>query len=155
MHKIIECKIPGDYEKAGTIIRAYSEFLGLDLVFQDFENELKSLESIYGENQGAFFLAQGVENKPLGGIGFRRIDPFYCEMKRLFVFEAYQGKGVGLSLCTKCIERANDLGYKFMRLDTLTRLKKANNLYARLGFYKIDAYRYNPEPDAEFFEVCL
>ncbi len=42
-----------------------------------------------------------------------------------------------------------------MRLDTLTSLKKANELYRSLGFQECEPYRYNPLKKALYMEVKL
>ncbi|MGH7766287.1 MAG: hypothetical protein ACREQP_02440 [Candidatus Binatia bacterium] len=53
------------------------------------------------------------------------------------------------------ILQAKETGYKRMRLDTLSSMESANHLYASLGFRPIAAYRYNPLPGAQFYELLF
>jgi GNAT superfamily N-acetyltransferase len=56
-------------------------------------------------------------------------------MKRLFVRQEYQRKGIGTALCEALIERAKRLGYTHMRLATA--LEPPKKLYKSLGFKQI------------------
>jgi hypothetical protein len=53
------------------------------------------------------------------------------------------------------ITEAKRIGYKEMLLDTLSSMKRAEDLYQSLGFTPITPYRYNPLPGAAFFQLQL
>ena len=53
-------------------------------------------------------------------------------------------KGIGRKLAEMIIEKAQQLGYKKMILDTLDRLKPAIGLYHSLQFEVTNAYYDNP-----------
>ena len=129
----------------------YAENLPIDLDFQDFEDELAELPGKYAPPTGAIILAF-VNNRPVGIVALRKIENDICEMKRLYVKKNYQGLGIGKKLAEKIITEAKDKGYNYMRLDTLSSLKKALNLYKSLGFYEIDSYIYNPMDNAIYME---
>ncbi len=78
-----------------------------------------------------------------------------CEMKRLYVDHAYGGLDIGSELARRIINEARKKGYKYMRLDTLATMEKAQKLYESLGFYDIEPYIYNPIPGARFMELEL
>lgn len=67
-------------------------------------------------------------------------------------------KGLGRQLVTRIIEEARELGYRKMFLDTISTFKKANALFASLGFKETKPYnvdRYAPLPNTLFFELVL
>ena len=58
---LIEISAPAsahDLDEVRTIFREYAEGLGVDLCFQNFEQELAELPGDYAEPRGALFLAR-------------------------------------------------------------------------------------------------
>jgi ribosomal protein S18 acetylase RimI-like enzyme len=98
-----------------------------------FEDELATLPGRYVPPRGQLLLAT-VDGTPAGCVALREIDATACEMKRMFVYPAFHGRGVGLALARELIAQARALGYRQMRLDTSVRQDQAIGLYKRLGF---------------------
>ncbi|MGI6084441.1 MAG: GNAT family N-acetyltransferase [Acetivibrionales bacterium] len=132
----------------------YAQSLEIDLAFQNFESELGTLPGKYGPPTGALILAL-VNGRPAGCVALRRINEAICEMKRLYVRNEYRGLGLGKQLISKITETARELNYRFIRLDTLATMKKAQELYKAYGFYDIEPYVYNPTENARFLELKL
>jgi putative acetyltransferase len=63
----------------------------------EFEEELASLPGKYTPPDGQLFLAR-YGDKPAGCVALRRIDRQVCEMKRMFLYPQYHGKGIGMTL---------------------------------------------------------
>jgi putative acetyltransferase len=76
-------------------------------------------------------------------------------MKRLYVKPEQRGKGVGRALGAAVIERAREIGYASMRLDTLASMTEANGLYRSLGFRECPPYYHNPCKHPVFMELTL
>ena len=145
---------PGEMPLVRELFEEYEEFLGFDLGFQNFQAELDSLPGAYGPPTGALLLAREKE-QALGCVGLRALEPGVCEMKRLYLRPEARGKGLGLALCQAVIVRARTLGYNQMKLDTVSKLEKAIELYRSLGFVECTAYCHNPQPDVQYFELQL
>ncbi|MET0291593.1 MAG: GNAT family N-acetyltransferase [Steroidobacteraceae bacterium] len=101
--------------------------------------ELASLPGKYGPPSGGLLLAT-VDGVPAGCVALHALDDGSCEMKRMFVQPAFQGRGVGAALVTGIVERARQIGYRLMRLDTSYRQIEAQRLYARHGFRTVAPY---------------
>ena len=141
-------------EEVRTLFTEYAQSLDIDLAFQNFETELKTLPGKYGPPCGALILA-AVDGKGAGCIALRRISEDICEMKRLYVRNTYRGLGIGKRLIDMIIVEARKMNYAYIRLDTLETMKKAQSLYLSLGFYDIEPYVFNPIEGTRFMELKL
>jgi putative acetyltransferase len=146
------------WEQARQILHEYGQSLNIDLDFQHFDEELRSLPGEYAEPQGTLLLAL-VDGQVAGCGGFRPLaDSDYanaCEMKRLYVRPAFRRFGLGRTLAHALIDRATSAGYSNMLLDTLDDMEAARDLYDSLGFTEIPPYYYNPIAGAHYLKVEL
>ena len=146
------CNSKEGFTIAKTITQDYMGWLGMNLNFQNTEKEFQVFEAMYGKPNGCFIYAT-MNEEILGGVAIRKLDLEICEMKRLFVYNSFQGNGVGKLLCDSIISIASELGYSKMRLDTVAKLKSAIRLYAKMGFYEIEAYCPNPDSTVKYMEL--
>ena len=95
---------------------------------------------VYGPPRGTFLVA--LDGGRLIGTGaVRPIDDETAELKRMWLLEAYQGRGIGYRLFTLLAAFARDAGYRQMWLSTdLIVQSRAVRFYERLGFQPIAAY---------------
>jgi ribosomal protein S18 acetylase RimI-like enzyme len=154
MIRIIEANTHELITQAKSLFLEYTETLDFSLCFQNFDNELENFTSQYSPPAGNLFLAL-FENDPIGCVGVRYFEKDICEMKRLYIRSEFRGKGTGKKLAVSAIESGKALGYDYMRLDTLSSMETANQLYKSLGFVEIDPYRDNPIRGAIYMEMKL
>lgn len=152
--KIEVAETAKQFEVGRQLIHAYAEFLGLDLEFQGFSDELISLPTIYGSPKGALLLAN-LDGVYVGGVGLREFEPGIAEMKRMYVLSDYHGRGIGKSLTNAFLVKAAEMGFSSVRLDSIRELDKALRLYQSFGFKEIEPYRFNPHPEAIFMEYKI
>ena len=143
-----------DYKIAVQLFIEYTQWLDIDLSFQQFDDELTNLKTMYGTPDGGIILCK-VENKFTGCTGIRKIDSNIAELKRMFVKPGYQKQGIGKTLLEKAVELAMAFNYNLIRLDTLNYMTVAINLYKNHGFYEIPPYYHNPNETAVYFEMTL
>ena len=144
-----------DVQRARKLFEEYAAGIGISLCFQNFDRELANLPGDYAAPDGQLLLAE--EDDQLAGcIALRKLDDGVCEMKRLFLREAYRGQGLGRVLVESIIDEARKLGYTYMRLDTIPGpMDKAIALYRSMGFVEIGPYYKNPVEGAKFMELEL
>jgi ribosomal protein S18 acetylase RimI-like enzyme len=166
---------PATLARIRELFEEYARDLGHDLAFQDFATELATLPGKYAPPGGAILVAAAgalatsgacdprepdrvsadlvagcVALRPLGDPAARN-----AEMKRLWVRPAWRRAGLGRRLAEAIVERARQLGYGRIRLDTLASMTPALALYRSLGFREIPPYYPNPLPDVVYLEKTL
>lgn len=152
--KIIHAKNPEDFAEAKQLIHEYASWLGIDLSFQNFDNEINDLETMYAEPDGGLLLAK-IEGITAGVAGIRKFENKVGELKRMFVRDEFRNHGIGKMLLSASIELAKKLNYEVIKLDTADFMKAAIKLYKENGFVEIPEYRYNPLEAARYFELVL
>jgi putative acetyltransferase len=153
--EFIQAESPEEIAEARKLFIEYSDRLGINLCFQNFEKELAELPGAYAPPDGRLLLAVQ-EGRVAGCVSLRKIGDGVCEMKRLFVRPDARGKRIGRALAERIIDEAREIGYAQMRLDTLpAQMDKAIKMYRSLGFREIEAYYHNPVEGALFMELIL
>lgn len=155
MADIVQASDSAEIDAVRSLFLEYAEWLGFDLCFQGFNDELANLPGKYAPPKGRLYLLkEGAEY--IGCIALREIENGICEMKRLFVRPCYRSKGYGKLLAEKIIKEAKELGYVKMRLDTIgEKMKSAMAIYKALGFKEIASYYHNPQDGAVYMELYL
>lgn len=136
----------------------YSESLSVDLCFQNFEDELRTLPGEYNGPRGAL-LGVMVGDEIAGCCAMRPLDTVdyanACELKRLYVCPAFRRMGLGRLLVEGILEAARLADYACVVLDTLDDMESARALYEGLGFREIPPYYFNPIAGSHYLKADL
>ena len=143
-----------ELEHVRGFFRQYAAWLGVDLSFQGFADEIANLPGAYGAADGRLFYAE-VDGQPAGCVGIRRFSEGVCEMKRLYVDPVFRGRGVGRKLALAAIKAAHLFGYRRILLDTVPSMRIAVKLYRELGFKEVPAYYPSPIEGTIFLTLDL
>ena len=143
-------------EQVRQYFRNYAAWLGVDLSFQNFDQEMASLPGAYAGPQGRLFFAE-VDGRPAGCVGVRPLPDSdgVCEMKRLYVTPEERGHGIGAHLAMAAIKAAKEIGYRKLMLDTLPNMRMAVKLYRELGFTEAPNYYQTPVEGTMFMALDL
>ena len=96
---------------------------------------LDNLSTYYSTTSRAYFvLVEG--EKVLGGIGLSEYDKEknICELQKLYLDECARGKGLSYSLISFIEQKAREMGYKKIYLETHTNLAAAIHIYEKCGY---------------------
>ena len=143
-----------ELEHVRQFFRNYAAWLGVNLDYQDFGEEMASLPGAYAAPAGRLFYAE-FEGRPAGCVGIRPTSDGVCEMKRLYVEPEMRGNGIGRQLALAAIKAAKALGYRKVMMDTLPAMRIAVKLYRELGFKEAPAYYPTPVEGTLFLALDL
>ncbi len=151
-HNIRPLRDARDLQTIRELFREYVDWLGIDLAFQGFEEELARLPGKYAPPNGDLLLAFSEAGEPLGCVGLRPLEiPGACELKRLYVRASARGIGLGRALAASAVDLASTRGYREIMLDTLPSMTSAIAIYRALGFEPIPPYWNNAVPGCLYF----
>ena len=139
-----------DYQQVAALMRAFIEWHGerhaadrhiVESYFDPaaFAEELDNLPGKFAEPAGRLLVAEE-DGKIAGCVALRDLGDGACEMKRMFVYPEFHGRGVGQLLGRALIGEAKAIGYRKMLLDTGPQQREAQALYRKLGFKDIEPY---------------
>ena len=151
-----------DFDLARGLFEEYARWLGVDLCFQGFAQELKTLPGAYAPPLGRLLLA-GPPGSAFACIALRPLSVAEAsssaaavgEVKRLYVQPDHRGQRWGDRLARALISDARAIGYRELKLDTLEWMKPARSLYERLGFRECAPYYQNPLPGIVYMALEL
>ena len=134
------------------MFREYAAWIGDGCFWvNDFEDELEALPGWYH----ALLIARDDDGALIGSAAVKRLPDGSAELKRLYVRPSARGTGLGKRLATAAVDRARELGYTTLRLDTLMKMEAARGIYASLGFEPCEPFVDHPIPGVMFFELEL
>lgn len=154
MTAIRPARLPQDTDAVLDIWREFVASPSVSLAHQNNEAEFARIERKYAPPGGCILLADRAGAID-GCIAYRRVSEEICEMKRLYVRPRARGRRLGHRLVEALIERAQEAGYREMRLDVLAEFEHARVLYAAFGFTPAEPVSVNPLPGTDFLGLAL
>ena len=158
MLAILQAETPEQINNARELIMEYAAWVEFNLCFQGFEEEMRTLPGKYAPPEGRLLLAFW-DGQPAGVIALRPLtdeDRGLCEMKRLYVRPEFRGHGIGRILAERVIAAASQMGYRRMRLDSISgKMERAITMYRELGFRETEPYYETPVGQTLFMELAL
>jgi GNAT superfamily N-acetyltransferase len=101
-----------------------------------WDDDLNRIETEYFKDGGEFLV--GVLDDRVVAMGaIRRTSAERAEVKRMRVEPALQGRGLGQTMLARLEQRAGELGYRALHLDTTVQQTAARGLYAKNGYREV------------------
>jgi carbonic anhydrase len=134
--------------------RDYAAWMGVNLSFQSFDEEIRTLPGCYSGKTGRLFVGER-DGLPIGCAGIRALAENMCEMKRMYVLPEERGQGAGTALTLAAIRAARDMGFHRLVLDAIPSMRMAVKIYRELGFDEAPAYYPAPLEGAIYLSLDL
>ena len=102
--------------------------------------DLEAVEDYYFQNGWCFDVLLDSSGKIIGTVGLFRINEEICELRKMYLHPSERGKGLGTALLEHALQKATELGFETVTLETASVLKEAISLYTKYGLRP-----YNPD----------
>lgn len=132
----------------------YAAWMGVNLSFQSFGEEIATLPGRYSPPSGWLFVGE-LDGRPVGCVGLLAMADSMCEMKRMYVAPDARGNGVGTALAIAAICAAQEAGFRRLVLDAMPVMRIAVKLYRELGFTEAPAYYPAPMEGSIYLALDL
>jgi GNAT superfamily N-acetyltransferase len=100
------------------------------------DRDLDDIEASYIKVRGEF-LVDSVDGRIVAMGGLRPVGTARAELKRMRVHPDWQRQGRGRAMLDALEQRARDLGFRMLFLDTTERQVAAHSLYTSSGYLQI------------------
>ena len=130
-----------EYDAAiAALIRKNLEAAHLDIPGTVYYDDMLDHLSAYYDCPGRAYYVLVDEETVVGGVGLAEFDGFEncCELQKLYLDDSVKGRGLGYMLLDFIEERAGEMGYERMYLETHSNLEAAIHLYEKAGFTEIE-----------------
>ena len=100
-----------------------------------FDEGLDHLSGYYDDPGRAYYVLVD-EDVLIGGIGLAEFNGFdkCCELQKLYLSDEAKGQGLGYNMIKYIEDKARELGYEHMYLETHTNLEAAIHIYEIMGY---------------------
>lgn len=116
------------------LVRSNLKAHGLDIPGTAyFDESLDSLSEFYSSYRRAYFVLID-SGKVFGGVGLAEFDGDCCELQKLYLADCAKHRGLGHKLMLFIEEKAREIGYSRMYIETHSNLKAAIRLYEHMGY---------------------
>lgn len=116
------------------IVFGVLEEYGLSPEPNGIDRDLDDIEASYLGRGGAFDVLVDDNGSVVGTIGLYPIDESTVELRKMYFLKEIRGRGLGKALLARMVERARELGFQRITLETASVLKEAIGLYTSFGF---------------------
>jgi len=122
---------------------------GLEADVDGTDRDLFDIEANYLRRGGVFKVIENTQGSIVGTIGLYPLDDETIELRKMYFASEVRGSGLGQILLQKMIEKAKNLGYLRVYLETASVLKQAVHIYEKAGFMPI-AEKHTPRCDQAY-----
>ena len=122
---------------------------GLEPDYGGTDRDITDIEANYLDRGGVFNVIENDQGKIVGTVGLYPLDELTIELRKMYFAPEARGNGLGQKLLREMIEKARNLGYLRVYLETASVLKQAVHIYEKAGFMRV-VDKHTPRCDQAF-----
>lgn len=123
---------------------------GLPFDLKSKDSDLIDIEGNFKDRGGVFEVLEDGVGRLLGTCGLYRLDDETVELRKMYFVPEIRGLGIGWLILSRAVDRARDMGYRTIILETTTVLEQAIRLYQRFGFVRIGTTHLSERVDQTY-----
>jgi putative acetyltransferase len=123
-----------DGEAVRSVVSAVLREFGFTPDPHETDADLADLESSYIHAGGSFDVLIDPSGQLVGTVGLFPVGDGRCELRKMYLAAACRGRGLGQRLLRHALDRARQLGFRRVELETAGSLAVAGRLYESFGF---------------------
>ncbi len=100
------------------------------------DEDLRSIRAFYLDDGGEFLIGE-LEGRLVAMGALRHVTGSVAELKRIAVHPAFRRRGFGRLLVDRLEQRARELGYRKLRLDSPVKQTSAHDLFLSGGYREV------------------
>ncbi len=127
--------MPSDHDAVAELHVLALGQVGIRVVRGRWDSDLDNIETAY-LSAGEFLVGE-LDGRLVAMGALRRTSEGRAEVKRMRVSPDCQGRGYGQAILSALDERARDLGYNCLHLDSAVRMQAARHLYEKNGYLEV------------------
>lgn len=140
-----------DCEKVQNLVFGVLREFGLEPETGGTDVDLSDIETCYIKSGGLFEILEDANGNLLGTVGLFPLNDETVELRKMYFDKSLRGRGFGKKILEKMIEKARELKFKRIYLETASVLKAAVGLYEKYGFKPTLEGMHSKRCDAAYF----
>jgi len=142
-----------DAEAIKTVVFSVLREYGLSPDSSSTDKDLDAIEETYFQRDGYFGVVLE-SDRIVACVGLHRETVDTCELRKMYCLPGSRGKGLGKKLLEFALDKARELGFSRVTLETASALKEAISLYQQYGFVAFSPDQLSARCD-QAFELYL
>jgi putative acetyltransferase len=126
-----------DNKAVATLIRSILGDMGVPKVGTAYaDKSLDAMFEAYQRPKSTYYVLT-MDKEVIGCAGIAPLKGYegnICELQKMYVSDAYRGKGYATKILTTCLDTAKTFGYEGCYLETMPFMAAAQHLYKKSGF---------------------
>lgn len=117
---------------------------------EGLDADLDDVEETYINPGGMFEVLETSDGRILGTVALYPKSSAICALRKMYLLREARGFGMGKAMLDRALQRARELGFRRVELETAAPLVEAIALYKKYGFRPIDSETLSNRCDRAF-----